>query len=107
VQAPQSLRKKEMAANIDKVPSIANSIDPPPQRREDRDTIQPATPAAPVEAPADYRLVIEEDKSARTFVYKTVNWATGEVVGQLPREELLRLRENADYVAGQVVKTKA
>jgi len=30
--------------------------------------------------PADLRLVIEDDKQAGTFVYKTIDWRTGEVV---------------------------
>lgn len=97
-----------MAANIDKVPSIATSVDPPPQRGPDRDQPSSQPPAASEEAAAaDLRLVIEEDKQAHTYVYKTVNRATGEVVSQVPREELLRLRESPDYVAGQVVKTRA
>jgi flagellar protein FlaG len=98
-----------MAANIDKVPSIATSVDPPPQRQpSDRDEPQAsAPPAPPQEQAADMRLVIEEDKASHTFVYKTVDRATGAVVSQVPREELLRLRESPDYVAGQVVKTKA
>ena len=60
-----------------------------------------------VSDPADLRLVIEEDKAAGTFVYKTVDWRTGEVVQQLPREEVLRLRESESYSAGQVLATKA
>jgi flagellar protein FlaG len=56
--------------------------------------------------PADLRLVIEEDKAAGTFVYKTVDWRTGEVVQQLPREQVLRLREAQNYAAGQVLATK-
>ena len=59
-----------------------------------------------VSNPADLRLVIEEDKAAGTFVYKTVDWRTGEVVQQLPREQVLRLREAQNYAAGQVLATK-
>ena len=57
--------------------------------------------------PADLRLVIEEDKAAGAVVYKTVDWRTGEVVQQLPREQVLRLRESENYAAGQVLATKA
>jgi len=56
--------------------------------------------------PADLRLVIEEDKQAGTFVYKTVDWRTGEVVQQLPREQVLQMRESQNYTAGQVLATK-
>jgi flagellar protein FlaG len=67
-------------------------------------------PAAPVVSgpdPVDLRLVIEEDQASGSFVYKTVNRLTGEVVQSLPRAEILRLRNGAAYTAGQVIKTKA
>lgn len=63
--------------------------------------------AVPAVDPADLRLVIEEDKANGTYIYKTINWRTGEVVLQLPREQVLRLREEAEYVAGVVIRTKA
>ena len=56
---------------------------------------------------ADLRLVIEEDKATNSYVYKTVNRLTGEVIQQLPREQVLQLREQLDYEAGDVVRTKA
>lgn len=75
---------------------------------------RPATPVkgggsqAPKVDPAmDLRLVIEEDQGSGSFVYKTVNRVTGEVVQQLPRAELLKLREEAAYAAGKVIKTEA
>ena len=57
--------------------------------------------------PADLRLVIEEDRQAGTVVYKTVDWRTGVVVQQLPREQVLRLRETENYAAGKLLATKA
>jgi flagellar protein FlaG len=72
-----------------------------------------ASPAAVVQDqtavpdPADLRLVIEEDKAAGAVVYKTVDWRTGEVVQQLPREQVLRMREAQNYSAGQLITTKA
>jgi len=56
---------------------------------------------------ADMRLVIEEDKASGLYVYKTVNRLTGEVVQQLPREQVLQLKDQVDYQAGHVVRTKA
>jgi len=53
------------------------------------------------------RLVIEEDKASGTYVYKTVNRRTGEVVQQLPREQVLKLREALHYEAGSIVRAKA
>lgn len=63
--------------------------------------------AAQSQDPADMRLVIEEDKASGSYVYKTVNRLTGEVIQQLPREQVLQLKEQVDYVAGHVVRTKA
>ncbi|MGA0604522.1 hypothetical protein ACO2Q0_00855 [Phenylobacterium sp. VNQ135] len=57
--------------------------------------------------PVDLRLVIEEDQASGSYVYKTVDRRTGEVVLQLPRADVLRLREEAGYVAGAVIRTKA
>lgn len=78
--------------------------------------IEPAQIAAkPVAAPApvappspepDLRLVIEEGQ-AGSFVYKTIDRRTGEVVLQLPREEVLRMRDAEAYVAGTVIATQA
>ena len=78
---------------------------------------KPATPPRPAQGapvagagqddPADMRLVIEEDKASGSYVYKTVNRLTGKVIQQLPREEVLQMKEQVDYVAGQVVRTKA
>ncbi|MDR3512892.1 MAG: hypothetical protein P4L73_14745 [Caulobacteraceae bacterium] len=78
----------------------------------------PATPAAtPADAPqqgepsapnpADLRLVIEEDLKAGCFVYKTVDWRTGKVVQQLPRAQLVKMREAENYAVGAVVDTSA
>ena len=53
------------------------------------------------------RLVIEEDKASGSYVYKTVNRRTGEVVQQLPREQILKLREALNYEAGSIVRAKA
>jgi len=65
-----------------------------------------AIPPAPPDT-ADLRLVIEDDQAAGCFVYKTVDWRTGQVVQQIPREQILRMREEPAYLAGDVIKTKA
>ena len=68
----------------------------------------PAGRATPGKDPVDMRLVIEEDANAGgTYIYKTINRLTGEVILQLPREQLLKLRERVAYSAGDVVRTKA
>lgn len=72
------------------------------------ETPRAAPPSTPVEpGPADYRLVIEEVPGAHTFVYKTLDRRTGEVVSQAPREEVLKLRERDDYQAGDLIATRA
>ena len=53
---------------------------------------------------ADLRLVIEE--VAGSYVYKTVNWQTGETVAQYPREDVVKMREQDHYEAGSVVRAK-
>lgn len=69
-----------------------------------------ASAAKPGLAPKEdlqLRLIIEEDLAAQSYVYKTINSRTGEVVHQYPREEVLRMREDANYHAGGVISTKA
>jgi len=53
------------------------------------------------------RLVIEKDEASGSYIYKTINRLTGEVVQQLPRAEVLRLRDTGQYAAGTVIRTKA
>ena len=77
---------------------------PAPQQRPDTGV---AKGPAPGPDPVDMRLVIEEDKATNSYVYKTVNRLTGKVIQQLPREQVLQLREQLDYEAGNVVRTKA
>lgn len=52
----------------------------------------------------DTRLVIEEDKASKSFIYKTLDRRTGEVLQQFPRESLLKLGHQADYAPGQVLR---
>jgi flagellar protein FlaG len=67
----------------------------------------PAVDARPAsEAPrqnADLRLVIEEDPVSGTFVYKTLDRRTGEIVKQFPREDMVRLKDTAGYAPGAVI----
>ena len=60
----------------------------------------------PVEEPAEFRLVIEEDPRG-SFVYKTLDRRTGEVVNQFPREQVLRLKESLGYAPGRVFNGKS
>jgi len=92
-----------------KVATVASTPDPtygqnPPIQRPD---IGAPARAAPSQDPADLRLVIEEDKASGSYVYKTVNRLTGEVIQQLPRDQVLKMRDQVDYEVGQVVRAKA
>jgi flagellar protein FlaG len=60
-----------------------------------------------VEPTARYRLVIEKGPAPGTFVYKTLNPETGEVVQQLPREDVVRLKDQPEYGPGKVIDTTA
>jgi len=66
-----------------------------------------AEPAVQGPDPVDMRLVIEEDKASGTYVYKTVNRRTGEILQQLPREQILKLRDALTYEAGHIVRAQA
>jgi len=59
------------------------------------------------ERAARYRLVIEEGPSAGSFIYKTMDRLTGEVVRQFPREQVVDLMNAFDYSAGTVIDTHA
>ena len=59
------------------------------------------------ERAARYRLVIEEGPQAGSFIYKTLDRVTGEVVKQLPRQQVIDLIQTEEYSAGSVIDTKA
>ena len=52
------------------------------------------------------RLTIEATPEGH-FIYKVLNRVTGEVIRQLPREEVQRLNADPTYRGGQVVDTTA
>jgi flagellar protein FlaG len=60
-----------------------------------------------VEGSARYRLLIEEGPAKGSFVYKTLDSVTGEIVRQFPREQVLRLAEANTYDTGSVINTSA
>ncbi len=73
-------------------------------RAAEKKKAEVAVPQGPSEA--EMRLVIEMDKASGSYVYKTINRLTGEVLSQLPRAEVLKLRDEAQYSAGDVFKTE-
>lgn len=70
---------------------------------------EPARPAprSEIEEAVDLRLVIDIDEASGSYVYKTINRLTGEVIAQVPREDVLRMRDQAGYHAGQLIKASA
>jgi flagellar protein FlaG len=91
--------------NADKVVQVlpALAAEPSPQSGADREAN--ARVAADAERLARYRLVIEQGAQAGSFVYKTLDRETGEVVQQLPSEEVLKMRQRDDYGVGAVINT--
>ena len=75
---------------------------PQPPPAPDTGSIQSRIAAGALDQ-ADLRLVIEE--VGGSYVYKTVDRRTGDVVAQYPREDILKLREETDYAAGSVIRT--
>jgi hypothetical protein len=53
------------------------------------------------------RLVIEHDPASGAIVYRRVDRRTGQVVAEFSRAAVLKMREDADYVAGEVIRTRA
>lgn len=68
---------------------------------------RPSQAAENAERSARYRLVIEEGSAPGTFVYKTVDRETGEVVRMLPREDVVKLMQDDRYGAGSVFDIRA
>ena len=56
---------------------------------------------------ADYRLVIEKSRETGSYVYKTLNSYTGEVVSQRPAEELLQMGTSSQYAPGAIINARA
>jgi flagellar protein FlaG len=52
------------------------------------------------------RLVISEGGTTGVYVYTILDRATGQVMVQIPREEVVRIAARPDYTAGQVLDTK-
>jgi flagellar protein FlaG len=52
--------------------------------------------------PGDLRLVIEQDATTGTYVYKTVDRRTGDILQQFPREDVLRFMRAEHYGPGEV-----
>jgi len=94
-----------MQSNAKIVSVSAASIQP--AAAPDSSGFQGSRFAEEAERAARYRLVIEEGPDAGSFIYKTMDRVTGEVIKQLPREQLIDLIQTPEYSAGSVIDTKA
>jgi|SRR6516164_8779673 flagellar protein FlaG len=102
-----SRRQGEMSSTA---PVSGISLDITPAPAAPAVTAAPGNSQAPstqADAQADLRLVIEDDKAAGSYVYKTIDPVTGKVVSQIPREELLKMREAPDYKPGAIVNSRS
>jgi flagellar protein FlaG len=92
-----------------KVAAIVPASEPGGSRvgSDARSTVPEAAPQAPPPEPVEMRLVIEQDPATGSYVYKTIDRATGEVLQQLPRAEVLKLKEDIGYAAGRIIRTEA
>lgn len=55
----------------------------------------------------DFRLIIEKAAHAPEYVYKLVNATTGDVIVELPREQVVKAAESPNYTSGSVIDTRA
>ncbi len=87
--------------------------------------VAPATPAANLQGTAaqslqtkpqpatqstvqpDLRLFIREANTPGRYVYTVIDQRTGKVISQLPRDEVLRMKQQPHYAAGAVFDGKA
>jgi uncharacterized FlaG/YvyC family protein len=60
-----------------------------------------------VEAPADFRLIIDRDEATGAYIYTTIDRRTGKIVQRLPREALLKMGDDQQYASGQLIRAKA
>jgi len=91
-----------------------NAVPIPPEFGSGQQQAQPAAaqeraePSVPKYSPhpaADLRLVIEPRGSS--YVYKTIDRRTGEVVSQYPIEEIVKMMSEQRYSAGVTIRTTA
>lgn len=86
------------------MPPVAAATKPSPSKPT---VLKMSTPSSSQEASdAQQRLIISEGATTGVYVYTILDRATGEVMVQIPREEVVRIAARPDYTAGQVLDTK-
>ena len=84
---------------------IRHTARSPPHPRPDTGRRHARSPKARIRWTCDWSS--KRIKASGSYVYKTVNRRTGEVILQFPRDDVLKMREQLDYEAGDVIRTKA
>lgn len=91
--------------------SSASDLGPSAARPTPGDAGPPAAvrpaPTPPAAVAADLRLIIEPNANGQGYIYKTLDRRTGEVVQQFPRDQVVRMRDEARYRAGLVIDSRA
>jgi hypothetical protein len=81
----------------------AQALTPPKPIQRER---KPAKTIGKPVSDADQRLVIREGVEDGLFIYTIIDRASGQVMAQIPREDVAKLAARPDYEAGQVIDTK-
>jgi hypothetical protein len=78
----------------------------PPRRDSEVETPPAPQPTAAPDPQADVRLVIEHDPANGGLIYKRIDRATGQVISEVSREDLMRMSADPGYTAGKMISTK-
>ena len=97
--------------------SDATSKDPKGQGGADPPIAPSSTPATTDQDPTTEdltapakpttRLFIDQDKTTGVFVYRIVDATTGNVLVEIPSEQIENLKDADDYAAGALISTTA
>lgn len=83
--------------------AAAQALTPPKPIQRER---KPAKTIGKPAEDADQRLVIREGLEDGLFIYTIIDRVSGQVMAQIPREDVMKLAARPDYEAGQVIDTK-
>jgi flagellar protein FlaG len=65
------------------------------------------SPDVAAQAKPTTRLLIDQDKVTGVFVYRIVDSQTGNLLAEIPNEQIANLKNADDYVSGSVISTSA
>lgn len=90
---------------------LGSSLEMPPKQEavagvDSTNSVKYPEPSSKTLTEADYRLVIERNPNTGSYIYKTLNAFTGEVVSQRPAEAVLKMGDSLSYLPGSMVNSK-